>query len=594
MRLIKKKRYFIWRKTKDERGSVTIFLTLLVGVLLTVFLATIEIVRYEQAKGRCEHIAVGAVEHIMADYEVELANRYHIYVLDRTYLGQGEETGTHRIWNYLEQNINSTDWFGNMKGFYSFSVADVQLEPKLYVYSDGCKSLKEQIHNWFLHSMLPSYERLSRKEQKQVTKEQDVQKDRTGFAQKNRVIVCENRQEKGRILLGNTLYRGVQGGKNSIVSPNEQSGIIQCKSKKPSTGKPSTGKPSTGKPNTGKPSTGKPSTGKPSTGKPSTGKPNTGKPSTGKPSIGKPGIEEPVERDPSVIEEMLKKLDPREAMETIRRNGILSVAANTSLPLSRAKIGDGQLSSNTLKWEGNGSSLFEKAKNKIELETYIFQHFNSALFLASEEETAYQNEIEYLITGKSNDYDCLEKVSKEIVAIRTPLNYVAIKKDSKKVEQVRNVSTIICTLLEQPQAIQVVTQGILLAWSFGESVADVKCLLQGDKVPMIKEPKDWHLSFYQLFYIRHVTVKGSDEGETYEDYLKKLLLLVSEKNLYMRMLDLLELNVALQEPEFYIQNSMTKWKVDIQIEVDVRLFQLPMARKNSYHFSISKIGEYQF
>lgn len=561
MKEIKKNKSIDWKDKMNEKGSITIFLTLLIVVLLTTFLATIEIVRYEQAKGRCGYLAVGAVEHIMADYDVELAKRYHLYVLDKTYLGQGEETGVHRIWNYLEQNMNSIDFFGCRKGLYFFDVIDVQLEPQTYLYRKGCQSLKEQIHNWFIHSMLPTHNRILRNKQKHSVKEQRFQQNRSKLKVRSTPIICEKYQErKAGYIRQNRQWNKKQYQKN-ILWKKKKNNIWICKSKKLSGSKPSGNKPSRNKPSGNKPSTNSPVNS---------------------------------EQDKSVIQELLKKLDPRQDIEKIKRNGILSVASNSYLPLSITKTEHSKLPSATLKWEGDTKSLLEKASNRIELETYIFQHFNSALSTIGEEETVYQNEIEYLITGKQSDYDCLEMVAREITAMRSILNYTSIQRDKNKVNKVRNIATIICTILEQPEAIDVVTQGILMAWVFGESVADVKCLLQGDRVPMVKEPKDWHLSFHQLFYIQYVSVKGSRKGETYEDYLKKLLLLISEKNLYMRMLDLIELNVALQEPEFYIQNGMTKWKVDIQIEADVRLFQLPMARRNSYLFSISKVGEYQF
>lgn len=544
MRYGKKNGKVMFRYKCNEKGNITVFLTLLMIALLTIFLAAIEIIRYEQAKGRCEHLALGAMEHIMADYEVELANRYHLYVIDKTYLGQGEEVGSHRVWNYLEQNINSVGIFGNKKGFYHFDVVDAQLEPLSYLYSDGCQPLKDQIHNWFIHSMIPMENRISRREQKVSMKDKNNKKMKENNVQKMNWIT-----QKEKIVSKKDKDRRIY----FRISDKDQRSILYMS--------------------------------KSSTGKPSASKTSTGKPSTSKPVQ---------ENDQSAVQDLLKNLDPRQEMETIRKNGILSVASNSYLPLSSKIIGDTQLPSYTIAWDSKANSLFEKAKNRIELETYIFQHFNSALSVVGEKETAYQNEIEYLITGKRNDYDCLEMVAKEITAIRSALNFVAIQKDNRKVTSVKNAATLICALLEQPEAVDAVTQGILMAWAFGESVADVKCLLQGDKVPMIKGAEDWHLAFHQLFYIRYVKVKGSEEGETYEDYLKKLLLMISEKKLYMRMLDLLELNVALQEPEFYIQNSMTKWKIDIQINADVRLFRLPMANRNSYHFSASKIGEYQF
>jgi hypothetical protein len=115
---------------RHQEGQVTIFLTLLLVVLLPVLFLTLEVIRYEQAKGRISHIMVGAVEQVMADYQVEMEQWYHIYTLDENYLGKGKEVASNRVWDYLEENLLSVDWLGRVKGFYNFQVKDAQMIPK--------------------------------------------------------------------------------------------------------------------------------------------------------------------------------------------------------------------------------------------------------------------------------------------------------------------------------------------------------------------------------------------------------------------------------------------------------------------------------
>ena len=147
---------------RHQEGQVTIFLTLLLVVLLPVLFLTLEVIRYEQAKGRISHIMVGAVEQVMADYQVEMEQWYHIYTLDENYLGKGKEVASNRVWDYLEENLLSVDWLGRVKGFYNFQVKDAQMIPKQYLYENQCEHLKSQIHGWAIHTMLPNQKRRTR------------------------------------------------------------------------------------------------------------------------------------------------------------------------------------------------------------------------------------------------------------------------------------------------------------------------------------------------------------------------------------------------------------------------------------------------
>ena len=468
-----------WRRfLKEENGQVTVFLTLLLCVIVPVILITLEIIRYEQAKGRVHHMAVGAVEQIMADYEVEMADWYHIYTLDENYLGRGKEVASNRAWDYLEENLISVDWLGRTEGFYNFIVKDAQIVPTQYLYEEECQSLKKQIHKWTLYTMIPTNKRKKR---------EDIQKQDT-----------------------------------------EQ------------------------------------------------------------------GEKAPIYDQTTSDQDDREEIDPRGIIEAIKRIGILTVASNPNLPLSKAIIDQKDLPSKQLSWakkegtEGEGSILLEK----LELETYIFQHFQSALSVVRENETAYSNEMEYLIAGKQSDYDCLEKVARQMVGLRLPLNLYAIHRDGAKKGEAKAAATIIAVLAAQPEAIEGITEGILGAWAYGESIADVKCLLQGEKVPLKKNKSNWKLSFSQLFHMETMVPKQSKDGIGYEDYLKLLLGKVPEKTIYFRMLDLMQLNIQMKYPEFKIQDCVTKYELTTTIQLDTRFFALPVKKGAQYEFIVSHAGGY--
>ena len=44
-------------------------------------------------------------------------------------------------------------------------------------------------------------------------------------------------------------------------------------------------------------------------------------------------------------------------------------------------------------------------------------------------------------------------------------------------------------------------QGILLAWAYGEAIMDIRTLISGGKVPLVKNAEDWKLSLSGLMQL---------------------------------------------------------------------------------------------
>ena len=58
--------------------------------------------------------------------------------------------------------------------------------------------------------------------------------------------------------------------------------------------------------------------------------------------------------------------------------------------------------------------------------------------------------------------------------------------DSVKKSEAMALAATISTLLLIPEAAEAVKQLILLAWAAGEGVIDIRSLLSGNKVPLVK------------------------------------------------------------------------------------------------------------
>ena len=142
---------------------------------------------------------------------------------------------------------------------------------------------------------------------------------------------------------------------------------------------------------------------------------------------------------------------------------------------------------------------------------------------------------------------------KQILKIRMAANYVYLLSDTVKQAEAEAMALSLCSLLTAPGITVVVKHAILLAWAYGESIVDVRVLLKGNKVPVVKTAETWQLQLANLVKL------GTDEevmgeldtttGLGYQDYLKGLLFLKDEKTLSMRSLDLIESNLQIKTDE---------------------------------------------
>ena len=103
-------------------------------------------------------------------------------------------------------------------------------------------------------------------------------------------------------------------------------------------------------------------------------------------------------------------------------------------------------------------------------------------------------------------------------------------------------------------------------WAFGEAVADVKTLLAGGEVPLIKTKEDWKLSLEGLLeFAAGGNMEAAAEersGLTYQQYLTVFLMACPHTQLLYRTMDIIEMNLAEEQPGFSLSDCA--YRVDIQ------------------------------
>lgn len=239
---------------------------------------------------------------------------------------------------------------------------------------------------------------------------------------------------------------------------------------------------------------------------------------------------------------------PIQTMERLKSTELLTLVAPDIGKLSNQSISLNEVASARALEKGNYENLSEGASDKLFFIAYVDEHFSDAV--EPKENKALLYEQEYLLEGCKSDRENLTAVCEKILFIRMASNYTYLQSDSTKKGEAEFLAAILAMLVEAPPLKEPITQAILLAWAYGESIVDVRVLLKEKRVPLVKSKDTWQLQLSNLGSLgtssETVTEKSVADGLCYGDYLKGLFLLENKRTLSMRSLDLIEKNLNIQ------------------------------------------------
>lgn len=122
---------------------------------------------------------------------------------------------------------------------------------------------------------------------------------------------------------------------------------------------------------------------------------------------------------------------------------------------------------------------------------------------------------------------------------------------------------------------------LLAAWSYGESIIDIRSLLKGNKIPLVKTEAAWQLKLSNLSALT-ANEKNSQKGNTYEDYLKILLFLqLDSKEKYLRMMDMIEQRIQEEQSDFQLSECVFSYKMTAEKEVPSLFYGINYQLENS-------------
>ena len=270
------------------------------------------------------------------------------------------------------------------------------------------------------------------------------------------------------------------------------------------------------------------------------------------------------------------KADLLEQIRAIRENGLIAVLTGSEKLSEFSWNTDLTLPSRLPASQRNLHTDYPSASvsflNHFLMGEYLMHRMGNYL---DKKEGASQYEAEYVLTGKSSDKAAFESVAGQILLIRMGFNLAYLMTDAEKLMQAEMLATAILSILALPQLILVLKWLLVAAWALAESIVDVKTLLKGKKLPLLKNEMTWKLKTLSLDLSAG---EGSSHGLAYEDYLRLLFYLGNAEEQSYRMMDVMQKRIGLKVPAFQMREYMVCAALSLTVTTSYLYIQTPLLR----------------
>lgn len=222
--------------------------------------------------------------------------------------------------------------------------------------------------------------------------------------------------------------------------------------------------------------------------------------------------------------------NPLEIIKSLWSQGTLSLVVKDAKAVSKMKEDWSDDIARRKRCEGTGMEALQMdATDTLLFTEYLLGQF--ACYTEGEPLGTLAYELEYLLCGNEKDQDNLSGTVQRLIAAREAANLLYLATDASKQETAYSVAVALAGVTANPAIIYAVKCGLLAAWALAESILDVRALLSGDKIAIMKNSSQWtsdllHLGSVFSSFRQAVDCKN---GLSYQRYLGFLLMLQEEK-----------------------------------------------------------------
>lgn len=236
---------------------------------------------------------------------------------------------------------------------------------------------------------------------------------------------------------------------------------------------------------------------------------------------------------------------PVETINSSKFKGILSSVCKQTVSSKEIDLSSYASKRDLVKGDG----IYEKwpdyndALDELLFDEYILLKCGN--YVDAKEGSLLDYEVEYVIGGSNNDTVNLREVANKILLLRGASNATHFYSNSSLKSKAKAYAAGLAAVTVSPQLYKVYKAAIELAWIYGESVNDVRIILDGGKVPLVKKKSDWNTSLTEALAASFTggKGKGSKEGQDYKDYLRLILVVMNSETKTKRMMDVIEMDI---------------------------------------------------
>ena len=527
------------------KGSITIFLSLALLFVIALIGSLLESARVTVAGEIALDNSYLAEQNILAEYQRELWNDYHVFFVDLSSLN-GEEGAIKLANSYMAKMMpgGKGDYLGTTASFTSLSFKENMTE-------NGCYFFAKQAAAYMKYGAAAGVgKKLINNANLIKTAEDGTDTLRKGLKIKveaeKKLIELEREKKKleekaNDIKKGADNVREIIGGEVKAQSKSEPLGIEEAKG------------PKVQKSEEQNPVAKKLEAQKSEVQKLVAQKSEVQKAEAKRTEVQDDTpkyTEKEVADAKKKYKESQKNLD--EATGDGSAGGTLGFFISGDKKVSKRKISDTSWSDVKTEKEEK-TDLVEKGL----LILYAKAHFKNFLSKAKEDDKkeALRYGLEYLIAGKESDEANLSSVANRIFGLRTIVWYGYFLTRKDKMAEAEAIAAAIASVLALPAAIEIIKYGIVMGWSMDEARKEVKSLLKGEDIPLLP---------------------GKSEGVKlkYQSFLDSFLVIASGK-LPIRMVKLIEQNIKLRYYQGFRADSMYAGvNGEVSVKTMPRIFRL--------------------
>ena len=442
-----------------QKGAITVYMSLIMAMLLSLFLTVIEGAKIRAISLRADCAFDLSVYSVFAEYNRQLYKEYGLLFIDTSY---GESTASlHRVNRhlkyYMQENLDKDTYSSSVFDFTKCFPEQTEIVGCSYATDEKGEVFERQAIAYMKHAYGISYVEKLQKEYEKAEAEELFTKDFSASRNENQSQIEEAERE---------------GVETSQVDEN------------------------------------------------------------GQPERKKVDID-----------------NPADAVNGIREKGILIFVTDAEdiISVQSADLTE-SVSREKPPTKGFGENKREKISmaEKLLFDAYVLEKCGT--YLVPKKSGQLQYQAEYVIAGKNNDTDNLKTVVHRLLTIREVSNCVYLLSDPAKVSEALALATSICTSAGAPILIEPVKYTLLFAWAYAEAIYDVKQLLAGGRIPLIKNAATWHYSLSGMLAagaeeVTKDTLSETAEGLAYEEYLRLFLAAENKTEKVYRMMDVAQMDV---------------------------------------------------